>query len=680
MKRKVLLIASMAFAAFGLQSCLDYDNPGDELGADEVVLDPNANIKGQSDVINYEREISQEGLTKAIDAMKNYFSQSLTGQYCLRGAKEGNVPQAHAYQRQYALGPDAYAQYAVVPHKDFMYGTITSTYNVSKEFNGDPHSSYTMTKNALVPLLNQPLVDTIPEMKAINLLFLSLAAQERCDLSGPFTFFEDKQNNENPTVYNNVEEIYMNIEQCLRTIVDCLNYFEQRPEWYQKEINKLLKRYNQSAYEMLYGEYTVKPYIKLANSLKLRMAMNMVKVNPDLAKQWAEEAVAAGVIEDVKDQTGIFPMISGFSHPLIDISESWGDWRLSASFESLLMSLNHPYTKEGYLFEKNGIINGNDGSVLEAGTKIVGIRGGTLVGDGQTNPPNQRVNYSRISKANFQMTPLYYIKWSEVDFLRAEGAIRDWEMGGTAQEFYERGIRNGSFEDPMMPAGTIYADAIEEYINLAEPIPYVQQDPLKDELGGDVSDWPSTTKIGVKWNDGDSQEIKLEKIITQKYIALFPNSWQAWTDLRRTGYPKLFPVLNTDDGDGSIQQGEMIRRIPWAATDPQEIANINATGIPALGGPDLQATRLWWDADCGNFESVNSIDRATADEAGEVWLDNGHLYFSGAETVRIYSADGKLIKTAENAQSVSVADFATGVYLVTVTGNGHTATVKVAIK
>ena len=131
---------------------------------------------------------------------------------------------------------------------------------------------------------------------------------------------------------------------------------------------------------------------------------------------------------------------------------------------------------------------------------------------------------------------------------------------------------------------------------LETPVDYIQK-----EVSGDGEDWPSVTKIGVKWNDGDDQETKLEKIITQKYIALFPLSTEAWTEMRRTGYPKVFPVLNTDDGDGSIEQGEMIRRIPWNASDPIVQQLIEASGIPTLGGPDLQATRLWWDVDKSNF-------------------------------------------------------------------------------
>ena len=45
----------------------------------------------------------------------------------------------------------------------------------------------------------------------------------------------------------------------------------------------------------------------------------------------------------------------------------------------------------------------------------------------------------------------------------------------------------------------------------------------------------------------------------------------------------------------------MIRRIPWVPADPNVRENINSSGIPALGGPDKQATRLWWEVDKPNF-------------------------------------------------------------------------------
>ena len=232
--------------------------------------------------------------------------------------------------------------------------------------------------------------------------------------------------------------------------------------------------------------------------------------------------------------------------------------------------------------------------MLPANKKIVGIRSGTLVGDGQSYGQNQRQAYSGIDRNYLNDAPLYLVKFAEVDFLRAEGALRGWNMGGSAQFFYERGIRNAYLEEPWYVYE--YNDLVDAYMQREQPVAYVQSDPM-----GDGADWQSVTKIGVKWNDADSKETKLEKIITQKYIALFPLSTEAWTELRRTGYPKCFRVLNTSDGDGSVRPGEMIRRIPWQSTDPIELKNINETGLDALGGPDVQGTRLWWDVEAPNF-------------------------------------------------------------------------------
>ena len=141
-----------------------------------------------------------------------------------------------------------------------------------------------------------------------------------------------------------------------------------------------------------------------------------------------------------------------------------------------------------------------------------------------------------------------------------------------------------------------YKQNIEEYIEREDPNEYFCIDPT-----GENGTMESVTKIGVKWNDGDNNETKLEKIITQKYIALFPLSTEAWTEMRRTGYPKVFAILNPDDGDGSVLPGEMIRRIPWVPTDPRVQDIVNNYAIPTLGGPDMQATRLWWDVDAPNF-------------------------------------------------------------------------------
>ena len=597
-KKYILLAGSLFFASIAMQSCLDYDDPGDESNINIIQTETTIHV-GNVDSIPYLNQPTPEGVQAAIDTLQGkyqYFGQCLSGIYMMRGSKEGKVSDDHAYQRQYCLGTDLYAQYFTIPHRDFMYGTHTSTYCVSAEFNGDALGSYTMAKNAFMPMLNHPLIDSIPEIKAINLLYYSLIAQEQADLAGPFTYLEDKKNSQEPEEYNDVRTIYYGIVENIDTIVACLRHYETRPDWYKEKIQGIISDKFATGYGLLAGDVTLNSYIKFANSLKLRIAMHIVKAEPETARKWAEEAVAGGVIEGIYDQHGIFQMINQFNHPLLTVANGWGDLRLSASFESLLMSLDHPYTKYLFVPNLNDIPNAKTGEVLPTGSRICGIRSGVLVGVGQTYAQNKRQAYSTISDEIFatKRPPKFFIKWAEVDFLRAEGALRGWEMGGTAQFFYERGIQNASLEDPT--SGPIYNNYVNAYMQQENAVDYISEDPI-----GDGEPWPSVTKIGVKWNDADDNETKLEKIITQKYIALFPLSTEAWTEMRRTGYPKMFPVLNTDDGDGSIDQGDMIRRIPWVPTDPVAASMVEASGIPALGGPDEQATRLWWDVDAPNF-------------------------------------------------------------------------------
>ena len=602
-KKHILLAGSLLFASLAMNSCLDFDDPGTEMGANSIQTET-TNYLGDVDVIDYNKEISAEAAMRAYEELENntYLSTAHGGIFCMRGGKEGGLPAEHAYQFQYSLGPDCYAQYFVVSHKDFPYSSeiLTSTYYIAPKFNGGPHGVYTGAKLAMMPLLNHPQIDSIPEIKAIYLLYYCIAAQEMADLSGPFTYLEDKENREEVTEYNDIKTIYYGIVDNLNTIVECLKHYETRPDDYKEIIQNIMVTRCPTSHSQDYSN--MESFIRLANSLKLRMAMHIVKVEPETAKKWAKEAIDpnnGGVIENVGQQHGLFPKNpdTKFTHPLVMIATGWNDVRISASFESLLMSLDHPYSK--YLFDTNSdtLKNRKTGEVMAKNTRICGIRSGTLVGDGQTYNLNKRIAYSTFNADVLKNSnsPTYFLKWAEVDFLRAEAALRWGGEFGDPQFFYERGIDNAFMEEPT--GGSQYKNYLSSYKELVDPIPYVSVEPM-----GEGEDWPSVTKIGVKWNNGDDNETKLEKIITQKYLALFPLSTEAWTELRRTGYPKLFPVLNPDEGDGSIEPGEMIRRIPWVPEDPIALGMVENSGIPALGGkPDEQATRLWWDVEGPNF-------------------------------------------------------------------------------
>ena len=614
---KIFVYAALALSAFGMQSCLDYDTPGDEFNANQTIVPPVVS-SGKADVIDYKKVISDEGVAEAIMALDDNIRTAQTGVYGIRGGKDGGAPEAHAYQFCYTLGPDNYVQYFCVPHSDFPYSnfTLKSTYDMCKGSIGGPGSGFSSAKLYIAPLLNTEKIDSVPELKAIFLTLFNYSAIENADLFGPMPYEEFKAlRDKSPFKYNDVRTIYYGVKKNLDDAVACLKYYkDNRSEAYKQEVANVMYSYLtivNDPYSKTWED--MEPWIRFANSLKLRMAIHMSGIEPETAKAWAEEAVRDGVITDVDNEVAIYPTFSGKDHPLVEIT-GWSDAVMGASFINLLENLDHPYMK--YLFTKNSVglaksPQAVEGSSCPATTPInsvyVGMRDGVAPGKGQAAANNPYCGYSMLDKAYLAQTqaPLFLMKCSEVYFLLAEGALRGWNMGGTAKQFYEQGIRYASLESRSF-TGNKYNQLVDEYLNVEAPkgIPYVDPQGL-------TPDMPSVTKIGVKWNEGDSPEVKLEKIITQKYIASFPYSYESWVDLRRVGYPKLFPILGVADSDGTIKAGDskvqtkenIMRRIPWASDDPQTKADIEETGLPALGegASDTQGQHLWWDNGASNF-------------------------------------------------------------------------------
>ena len=572
--------------------------------------------------LNYKRDISADELKQAVKEMRTQLKNALRATCNLRGCAIDGYPTANKYQLQNTLGPDCYVQYFCVPHSDFPYAAfnLRSTYDLCKASIGSPGEGFSAMKLYMAPTLNAEKIDYMPEIKAIYLTLFNYAAIENVDLFGPLTYYDNKGNFDGSSFeYDRVKDIYYQVKADIDAAIECFKYYkDHRSEAYKKQIGSTIGNY-----VMLRSSYDIDPsdlsvWIRFANSLKLRMAIHMSKVEPATAKQWAEEAVAGGVIENTTDEIGLFPSLLGGTHQLAEIT-GWNDIVMGASFINLLQNLDHPYMK--YLFTKNSIalekskqaVSGTSApAVTPKGSVYVGMRNGVTPGIDQTADTNPYVGYSMLDRTYFAECnpPLYLMKVSEVNFLRAEGALRGWNMGGTAQSFYEQGIRTAYLEDRNFPIKE-YVNYVDDYLNVVAPKGISYVDPQ-----GLTPDMPSVTKIGVKWNEGDSKETKLEKIITQKYIASFPYSYESWVDLRRTGYPKLFPILNTEHSDGTIKPGDpkvqtadnIMRRIPWVPDDSQTKEDINDTGIPALSedtnnkpATDTQMQRLWWDVDAPNF-------------------------------------------------------------------------------
>jgi hypothetical protein len=304
-------------------------------------------------------------------------------------------------------------------------------------------------------------------------------------------------------------------------------------------------------YDKVYGGDFSK-WVKFANSLKLRMAVRIVYANPTLARQKAEEAVShvIGVITSNGDNTAI----EYLPNPIKIMWDDYSDTRVCADIISYMNGYNDP-RRSAYFQQYNG--------------DYYGLRSGI-------NITSKMLDYS--SPAIYMEEKLMWLNAAEVAFLKAEGVLHGWSMGGTVENLYNEGIRI-SF-DQYKIAG--YETYIED--------PSLTPDPCNDPLYSA----PALSTITIKWNDAALPEEKLERLITQKWIAMWPLGQEAWSDFRRTGYPRFFPVIINRNTDGSLTT-KLAARIPFP---PDEKINnaANYTGaVTLLGGTDTYSTRLWWD-------------------------------------------------------------------------------------
>lgn len=107
------------------------------------------------------------------------------------------------------------------------------------------------------------------------------------------------------------------------------------------------------------------------------------------------------------------------------------------------------------------------------------------------------------------------------------------------------------------------------------------------------------TNVTVAWSGGDFEK-SLEQIITQKWIANFPNGMESWTEYRRTGYPKLMPMVANASG-GIVNDAEGARRMPYPTDEYREnresveaaVATLTQESKTKRG--DTMATHVWWD-------------------------------------------------------------------------------------
>ena len=320
----------------------------------------------------------------------------------------------------------------------------------------------------------------------------------------------------------------------------------------------------------------VNKWIKFANTLRLRLAMRISKVDPTRAKTEAEAAVAAGTLTDSPgDDAYVKRSLTGDDNNGLSIMSDWNEFRMSASMESVLKGYADPRMPVYFLpAQKTGTYEGErNGLTATQLTQAVNLQ------DANSHAGPRWASPSYGGNADYLSTPQNVMATAEAYFLRAEGALLGWNMVGTAKELYDAGITNS-----MKQWGITDATTIQNYINSTNT-PVAPNDYLNS---------PPVTNIPVKF-DPSNVSTQNQQIALQKWLAMYPDGMEAWADYRRSRYLKLYPVANSDNPDITNTTTQWIRRIPFLLSETQNNKVAVDAAVPLLGGPDKVTTPLWWD-------------------------------------------------------------------------------------
>ncbi len=284
--------------------------------------------------------------------------------------------------------------------------------------------------------------------------------------------------------------------------------------------------------DLIYGGNATK-WKKFANSLRLRMAVNLHDVDPTYASAQITAAVGAGLIVDNADNTNLnYLPLQPNANPL---------------YSDLVVSGRNDFVPANTLVDKmNGLSDPRRAKYFDINPGATTYTGG-IYGSSNNFAAFSHVS-STIADPTFAGTLFDY---SEVEFLLAEAAARGVAVGGTASNHY-----NTAIAASMENWGVAPAD-ITAYL-------------AQSNVAFDAANWKKS--IG-----------------EQSWIALYNRGFEGWTSFRRLDYPKLVAPATTYN-----ELKVVPTRYSYPAREETLNQTNVSAAISAIGGNNLD-TKLFWD-------------------------------------------------------------------------------------
>lgn len=302
------------------------------------------------------------------------------------------------------------------------------------------------------------------------------------------------------------------------------------------------------AADLVYGGQ-MPEWKKFANSLRLRFAMRLTKVDPATAQAQAAAAIADGVFTSNADNALLrWPGDGTNNSPIYNNFTVRDDQHVSQTLIDIMKSMYIAASGSDTTFDPRLAVYADPVIANLPDTLYTGAPNGlqddSAIGIGLTHTSRVGAAYRAIAAPSKLMT------YSEVLFDEAELAARGWTA-----------------DDPA----TLYAQAITASM----------------EYNG-ISDDAAAAYVAsprVAYNPATG----LEQIALQKWIALYGEGTEAYSEYRRTNVPDLQP------GPAAITTPKIVARRLTYPVSEQSLNNDNLQAAMSRQGGASLTDRVWWD-------------------------------------------------------------------------------------
>jgi hypothetical protein len=337
----------------------------------------------------------------------------------------------------------------------------------------------------------------------------------------------------------------------------------------------------------IYFNGAINKWKKFGNSLRLRLAMRLTKVNPSKAKTEAEASIAAGVMTSTDDMVvmkhinvpfnGDVYGGNGLSYTFMNSTPLESAFRLSTTFANYLVETEDPrITLLGRSYLANNEQTDITNNVYEklGDYRKMALPPSTFRWEATGAPVTINVNdrpttvqpiYQFLQPSKYITkidAPYIVMSYAEVRLWMAEAAYRTWTTGVTAQEHFSKALEAG-----VKQMETYGAPNVDQTI---------------------VNNFVSTNKL--------KAGRELEQINNQLWVNFALNGLESYANWRRSGYPEIVYPNRTPSVNQS--NGEIPRRMQYPVN---EYLLNQASVMEAVNristGKDEWTARVWWDVE-----------------------------------------------------------------------------------